>query len=188
MKNFTLHTEETAPEGAAEVLGLVRDRYGFIPNLAGYIAESPAALASLLTLAEAFDKTSLSEVERQAVQLAASVENDCNYCRTAHGAMGRKAGMGEEVVQGILTARPLPDARLEALSKFTRTLVRERGWANEEAVAEFLAAGFSKAQVFEVVMGVALKTLTNYSNHLAGALPNPEFMPGDGACAGEAAR
>jgi uncharacterized peroxidase-related enzyme len=178
MKNFTLHTEATAPEGAAEVLGQVRERYGFIPNLAAYIAESPAALQGLLGLAGAFDQTSFTEVERQLIQLTVSVENNCNYCRSAHTAMASGAGMDGQVVEDILAQRPLAEGRLEALREFTRTLVEERGWAKDEAVNKFIAAGFTKAQVFEVVMGIALKTLTNYSNHLADAQPNPEFTGG----------
>jgi alkylhydroperoxidase family enzyme len=81
-------------------------------------------------------------------------------------------------VEDILAQRPLAEGRLEALREFTRTLVEERGWAKDEAVNKFIATGFTKAQVFEVVMGIALKTLTNYSNHLADAQPNPEFTGG----------
>jgi len=177
MSVFTKHKESTAPEGSAEVLAQVRERYGFIPNLAAYLAESPAALGGLLALAGAFDQTSFSEVERQLIQLTVSVENNCDYCRSAHTAMGRKAGMDRATVDAVLAGQPV-GGKLEALRRFTRTLVEKRGWAGDEAVNAFLEAGYSKAQVFETVMGVALKTLTNYSNHLAGAQPNPEFGTG----------
>ena len=62
-----------------------------------------------------------------------------------------------------------------ALRDFTHSLVEEKGWLNEEKVRSFFNAGFTRTQVFEVIMGVALKTMTNYSNHLACADPNAEF-------------
>jgi uncharacterized peroxidase-related enzyme len=176
MKTFIQHSETTAPAGAAELLGKVRERYGFIPNLAAFLAESPTALEGLLGLAGAFDKTSFSEIERQLIQLTVSVENNCDYCRSAHTGMARKAGMEPEKVQAVLAKRPLGEGRLEALRKFTRTLVEKRGWASDDEVSRFLQTGYTKAQVFELVLGIALKTLTNYTNHLAGATPNPEFL------------
>jgi alkylhydroperoxidase family enzyme len=64
----------------------------------------------------------------------------------------------------------------KVLRDFTRTTVEEKGWVKKDKIQKFLDAGYTKAQVFEVLMGIALKTLTNYSNHLADAQPNPEFV------------
>ncbi len=76
----------------------------------------------------------------------------------------------------LLSLAPIPDTKLNALRDFTKAMVEERGRLQEQQVRRFLEAGYTKAQVFEVVIGVALKTLTNYSNHLAGTRPNPEFV------------
>ena len=75
----------------------------------------------------------------------------------------------------------MKDARLEALRSFTQSIVENKGWVDEAHIDSFLNAGFTKAQVFEVVLGIGLKTITNYSNHLAGAEPNEAFiaMAGD---------
>lgn len=176
MSTFQVHTEETAPAGSVDVLGKVRERYGFIPNLAGYLAESPTALGALLSLAGTFDKASLTPKEQQVVLLTVSSMNGCQYCKTAHVALGRKAELDDATLQAILNFETLPDAKENALRDFVRVVVEERGWASEEAVAAFLESGYTKGQVFEVVLGVALKTLTNYSNHIVGAVPNPEFV------------
>lgn len=182
MNLFTKHDATTAPAEAAAVLSVAKERYGFVPNLAAYVAESPLVLAAVLKLSEQFDRTTLSTQEQQLVLLTVSALNGCSYCRTAHTALGKMANISNETLRAIIAFEPLNDPRLEALRRFTQALVEEKGWLNEQAIEDFLAAGFSKAQVFEVVLGVALKTITNYSNHLAGAEPNAEFL----AMAGDA--
>lgn len=176
MSLFTQHTDQTAPQGAAEVLAKVKERYGFIPNLASYVAESPVVLDAIFNLTAAFDKTSLSSQEQQVILLTVSALNGCTYCKTVHTALGRKAKIDDETLKALITFEPLPDRKLNVLRDFTRKVVEERGWVKADEVEKFLGAGYSKAQVFEVVAGVALKTITNYCNHLADAVPNPEFV------------
>ena len=176
MSIFTRHTDMTAPTGSAEVLAKVKDRYGFIPNLAAYVAESPLVLDALMDFVGAFDRVSLTAQEQQIVLLTVSALNGCSYCRTAHTALGRMAKIDGEILKATIALEPLPDPKLDALRRFTHQIVEEKGWVKEDAVRAFLDAGYTRAQVFEVVMGVAMKTLTNYSNHLAGAAPNPEFV------------
>jgi|CXWL01.1.fsa_nt_gi uncharacterized peroxidase-related enzyme len=176
MPQFQLHTDKTAPQGSSEILAKVKERYGFIPNLGATIAESPPAFAGLLGLIEAFDRTTLTAPERELVLLAVSVANDCAYCRTVHIGLGSRAGLSRVAVTATLESRPLQDPRLNALRDLTVALVQSRGRVSDAQVEAFLGAGFSKAQVLEVVMGVALKTFTNYCNHLASVSPNPELV------------
>lgn len=176
MSLFTKHTVETAPEGASEVLEKVVERYQFIPNLASYVAESPVSLDAVMALSQAFDKTSLTPQEQQVVLLTVSTLNGCAYCKTVHTALGNMQGVDRNIINATLSMETLPDPKMNALSEFTRSIVEEKGWVNEDKVNRFLAAGYSRGQVFEVVMGVSLKTFTNYCNHLAGAEPNSEFV------------
>lgn len=176
MSIFSKHTAETAPPGASEVLAKVKERYGFIPNLAAYVAEAPGVLDAILGLTLAFEKTSLTPQEQQVVLLTTSAMHGCSYCRTVHTALGKRAGIDAETLKAVISFEPLADRRLRALRDFARSVVEERGWVGDDAVQAFLQGGYTKAQVFEVVTGVALKTLTNYCNHLAGAQPNPEFV------------
>lgn len=155
MSLFTQHTDMTAPKGAADVLAKTKERYGFIPNLAAFLAESPSVLDATLNLVGAFDKTTLTPQEQQLVLLTVSALNGCNYCRTAHTALGRMAKMDGATLKAIVAFDPLPDRKLSALRDFTRKIVEERGWVKEDEVRAFLAAGYTKAQVFEVVMGPA---------------------------------
>lgn len=176
MSIFTKHTVETAPKGASEVLEKVVEQYQFIPNLASYVAESPVSLDAIMALSGNFDNSSLTPQEQQIVLLTVSVMNGCSYCRTVHKALGNMQKVERDVLEAVLDLRTLPDTKLNALYDFTRAIVEDKGLVSEEVVNRFLAAGYTKAQVFEVVMGVALKTFTNYSNHLAGAEPNAEFL------------
>lgn len=176
MSAFTQHTAATAPSTAAPVLARIQERYGFIPNLAAFVAESPVVLGGILNLMEAFDKATLTAQEQQVVLLTVSALNDCAYCMTVHTAQGLMAKLDPPTIMATIALEPLLDHKLSALRDFTRKVVDERGRVGREHVEAFLDAGYTKAQVFEVVMGVAIKTLTNYCNHLAGAVPNPEFV------------
>jgi len=176
MSLFTQHTEATAPAESAAILGQVKARYGFIPNLAAYLAESPSALGAVLHLAGAVDKSSLTPQEQQIVQLTISVLNGCGYCKTAHTGMGKMAGIDEATISAVVGLTPLPDARHDALRNFTQKVVDERGWVSEADVRAFLDAGYTRAHVFDVVLAVANKVLTNYTNHIVGTLVNEEFV------------
>lgn len=96
-----------------------------------------------------------------------SFENGCDYCMAAHTVIAGMSSVPAATVDALRAGAPLPDARLDVLARFTRAVVRERGRLPEAEVGAFLAAGFTAAQVLEVVLGVAMKTLSNYANHLA---------------------
>ncbi|MDP6390590.1 MAG: carboxymuconolactone decarboxylase family protein [Alphaproteobacteria bacterium] len=177
MSIFPIHTVESAPEAARPILEGVQQKFGFVPNLMGAFAEAPATLEAYLTLSEQFDKSSLTATERQAVILAASVENECHYCVAAHTVVASMQQVPNDVVAALREGHAIPDARLEALRQFTVTLVENRGWATEEKIQAFLAAGFNRSQVLEVVLGVTFKTLSNYTNHLVDTPVDTAFAP-----------
>ncbi|OGL14954.1 MAG: hypothetical protein A3F92_01010 [Candidatus Rokubacteria bacterium RIFCSPLOWO2_12_FULL_71_22] len=177
MTTFPVHTLETVPAGARDALGRIMQSYGFVPNLAGAFAESPAALHGLLGAIGSFEakEMTLTAVERQVVLLATSVLNRCRYCAAAHAMLAHKNGLDRGEVDGLQQGRPLADGKLEALRRFVEAVVDKRGWVSEGDLEAFLEAGFTRAQVYEVVFGVALKTLTNYANHIAKPRVNDQF-------------
>lgn len=164
---FSVHSPDTAPDGARETLDRARAAYGFVPNLLGVMAEAPALAEAYLTLSGLFDETSLTTLERQVVLLTVSRENGCEYCVAAHSVVAGMQGAPADVVAALRGGEPLEDHRLEALRRFTSTLVNSRGWASDEDVHALLRAGYTRRHVLEVVLGVGLKTLSNYTNHLA---------------------
>jgi AhpD family alkylhydroperoxidase len=165
---FPVRDAETAPPAARPVLEGARKKMGFVPNLLGTLANSPALLEGYTTLAAIFEKASFSPTERQIVLLAASAENVCEYCVAAHSVIAGMQKVDPEVVGALRDGRPIADAKLEALRSFTTEVVNSRGRPGPEAVGRFVEAGYTPAHAFEVVLGVGLKTLSNYADHLAG--------------------
>ena len=157
-----LHDQETAPESARPTLAAVNRLNGFIPNMFRALANSPSTLNGFAALLEANDGGTLSPVERQIVQLAASIENQGKYCVAGHSSFAARMGLPVEPIAAIREGRQLPDKRYQGLADFTRALVRNRGHVTAEDKAAFEASGFGTEQIFEVIAGVALKTVTNY--------------------------
>lgn len=167
MSGFTFPTIEHAPEASRATLAAVKGKFGFIPNLLSGLSNAPVALDAYLGLAEQFGKSSLSAAEQHVVMLSVSTENRCEYCVAVHSIFAGKQ-LGAAQVDALRAGRPLGDNRLDAIANFTRAVVGQRGWVFEEQLASFLAAGFTRAQALEVIVGVAQKTLSNYANHLLG--------------------
>lgn len=174
-KNFPLHDVATAPEAARPVLEGARASFGMVPNLHRVLAEAPAALEGYAALWAIFEKASFTPAERQVVYLASNYENACRYCMAGHTVLARHAGVSDEAVAAIRDGRPIADPHLEALRAFTARIVVNRGRVAEAEVEAFLAAGFTRSQVLDVVLGVAVKVISNYTNHLA-ATPLDGFM------------
>jgi AhpD family alkylhydroperoxidase len=167
MTEFTVHTVESAPEGAKETLAQVRTSYGFLPNLAGVMAEAPALLKGYVSVFSLFSTSSLSPTQQQIVLLATSRANGCDYCMAAHSLSARRGGLSQEMVEAILNEEPLSDSGLEALRRLTQSIVESRGFPKQLVIEEFLEAGYTRANILEVILGVGLKTLSNYTNHIA---------------------
>ena len=174
-KGFTMHTRTSAPEGSAELLARSAAEYGAIPSLHAILAEAPAALAAYRQLWALMATSSLTEAESQVVYMTSNYENDCRYCMAGHSVGGRQAGLTDAQLRALRSGEALDDERLEALHRFTSRVVTARGWVGEDETERFLGAGFTRAQVLEVVAHVATKVISNYTNHLADTPLDP-FM------------
>lgn len=167
MANFTVHTPDTAPEGAKPLLEKSQANFGFVPNLHGVLAEAPVALEAYQNIIGSFTGSSLTPIEQDVVYLTVNYENECTYCMAGHSMIARMHKIDAGALDALRAGKPIADARLEALRDFTRKMVAQRGWMSEADVEAFLAAGWSRQNALEVVAGVAAKTLSNYANHLA---------------------
>src|SRR5215471_3243335 len=148
MTHFTVHTVESAPAASRPLLEGLRRSFGYVPNLFGVFAESPAALRGALAIYEAFSTSSLAPAEQHLVMLAASEANDCEYCVAAHSTLAKRLAKVDSALVGATRRRePLVDPKLDALVTFTRRVVEQRGMLAETEVSAFLEAGYTKAQV-----------------------------------------
>jgi alkylhydroperoxidase family enzyme len=166
---WTLHTPETAPDAARAPLAQVSAKYGRVPNLLAAMAESPALLSGYLGVASAFRGSSFSPLEQHVVLQTVNASNACHYCTAAHSAVAVGVTRVDPALDAALRElRPLADPRLEALRRFAHVVTERRGWAEDDEVEAFLAAGYTRAQLLEVVLGIGQKTISNYVNHLIG--------------------
>lgn len=175
--SYTVHTPETAPEAAKEILNGAKKAFGFVPNLLAVMAGAPALLKAYRTLGGLFDETSFTPTERQTVLLTVSYENGCEYCVAAHSVIAGMQKVPADVIEAIRKGTAIADRKLEALRRFTAALVKTRGWPTQQDVEAFLAAGYGQQQVLEVVLGVGFKTLSNYANHIAETPLDAAFTP-----------
>ncbi len=160
-------TIETAPAGSKETLQSIQKGFGFIPNLMATFANSPAVLNGYMGLEAAWSKSSLTLKEQQLILLATSVENNCRYCTAAHSTILKSMmRVDAEIVRAVRSKSSIQDSKLNALVQFTREVVAERGYASENVKAAFLKAGYNEVTMMEVLIGIALKTISNYLDHL----------------------
>jgi uncharacterized peroxidase-related enzyme len=190
MTQFKLHTLETAPEGSKEILAAALKQNGFIPNLYGMMAESPELLNAYRQMSAIFEETSLSPIEKNIVWLTVSYQNSCHYCMAIHSMVAKMYKLTDEMIEALRTNQPLTDAKLEAFRQFTGLLVKKRGWATEEEIDNFLAAGYTRKNVLELIVGIGQKTISNYVNHLVHTPPDKQTegfkwkAPKVGSCCG----
>ena len=168
MSKFDVHSIETAPEKSKPLLQGAKKAFGFVPNLLGVFAESPAALEAYLSVSTAFGKSDLTAAEQQVVLLTVSHDNACTYCVGAHSTIAAMHRVPEQVIEGLREDGPLGDPKLEALRTFTRKVLETRGFVAPADLDVFYAAGYEKRHALEVIAGIAQKILSNYTNHVAG--------------------
>lgn len=164
---FDVYSIDNAPEKSRATLEGVKQAYGFVPNLFGVFAESPAAVQAYAAIGKALQSAGLNVVEQQVVFLSVSAENGCKYCVAAHSTIAKGAKMPDEILAALRSQDDLPDARLQALAAFTRAVVKNRGWVPEADLQAFVDAGFERRHVLDVLTIMAMKTLSNYTNHIA---------------------
>ena len=165
---FEIQSQETAPLNSRPHMQEIAGKLGFVPNIIGIMAASPAVIEAYNSLSRAFEKTTLDNVQQQLVMLAAAYENECGYCMAAHSTMAKQTGdIPESWIEALRNGQSLPEEKPEALVQFVREVTQTRGQPEEATTDRFLKAGFNQTQLLEVLVGVTLKTLTNYTNHIA---------------------
>lgn len=157
---------ETTTGKSKELFDAVQKKVGFIPNLIKVFGNSPATLQAYLSLGEITASGQFSNKFREQLALAIAEENDCDYCLSAHTAIGKMNGLTdvqtEESRQGRST-----DPRETAGLKFAKTITSKRGQVSDEDLENVKAAGYNDQDLIEIVLNVVSNTLTNYVNHLA---------------------
>ena len=169
MTTFPVNTMESAPEGSKPALQQLQSAFGMIPNLIGAISTSPVLINSLVGLFAKVHGGSFTEAQVQIVLLTDAVTNASSWAIAFHTTLALKEGIDPEDVQAIREGRLPRDSKFAALSALAKTMIEKRGRLDDQDVERFLAAGFGKDRLLEVIAAVAASTITNY----AGSITKP---------------
>lgn len=161
---FTIPTKAEVSETNQSLFDNLQKGLGFVPNLYAYFAKSETALGDYLTLQNR--KSSLRAKEREVINLVTSQINGCRYCQSAHTVIGKMNGFTDEQILEIRKGTTSFDSKLDALAKFTASVVTNRGKATEESKNNFFNAGYTEANLIDVVIVVGDKIISNYIHNL----------------------
>ena len=151
---------------AKDLLNAVQAKIGMTPNLMKTLANAPAALEAYLNFSGALAGGVLNAKFREQLALAVAQANSCEYCLSAHATIGKMAGLTQEEIDRSREAHAV-DAKRDAGLQFAQKLVVQRGLASDNDLAAVRQAGYSEADITEIVAHVALNIFTNYFNHVA---------------------
>lgn len=179
MTRLTLHTLETTPEAAKDRVAAVQKNNGFIPNLIGVLANAPAALEMYQEVGKINARTSLTPAEIEVIQITAAKINECAFCVAGHTKISTLKNLfSEEVLAAIRNVTDFAqyDQKLNALARYTIAVMLQKGAVSDTELQQFLNAGYHEQQAIEVILGIALATLCNYTNNLAKTDINDELQ------------
>lgn len=152
----------------SEILETTKKGMGFVPNMYLTMGANPALLDAYTYAYKSFRANSgFSPVEQEVVFLSVAYENNCEYCMAAHSFVGdMMTKVPTEVTDAIRDGKEISNTKLAALSKLSRNLTKTKGNVSQSEIDEFLEAGYSESHVLGIIAGIAVKTMSNYSNHI----------------------
>lgn len=165
MERFQVPTKEEVSANNQAIFNNLEKVIGFVPNLYAYYAKNETALGDYLTLQNR--KSTLKAKEKEVINLVVSQFNGCNYCLSAHTQIGKMNGFTEDQILEIRTATASFDGKLDALAKFVRATVENNGRTSEAVKEQFFAAGYTEANLIDVVIVIGDKTISNLIHNLA---------------------
>lgn len=162
MSTFSIHTITTAPEQSQPVLDKLQQTFGFIPNIAGAMAESPLLISAFFDLFQKVHSGTFTEAQIQTLLLTNAVTNACTWAVAFHTALALQQGLTQADVNAVRAGRAPADPKHRALSTLARNVIEKRGHLTDADTAAFVEAGFRRDQVLELLAVSAASTITNY--------------------------
>jgi AhpD family alkylhydroperoxidase len=146
-----------------------RDHLGYLPAGVARLAESPQLLDGFLRMTAIFDNCTLDPVAREVVVMSIATRNGCHLCVAMHTARLTALGARADIIAALRDSAPLADERLEAMRVFTLRVLDTAGDVGDEAMATFLASGYTRQNALEVVLGIGTYTMSTLANRLTRA-------------------
>ncbi len=166
MRNLEVLNRDQVGNETQVIFDGLKQKVGMVPNLYATTANSHHGLKALLDLGETLKKGNLNAKEVEAVALAVGETNQCQYCLSAHTAIGKMLGFTEDQTLDIRSGQ-VSDSKIKALTDLAKEITERRGHPQDATIQAFFQAGYSKGALVDVIGLVALNTFTNYLNHIA---------------------
>ncbi|MFF1460740.1 carboxymuconolactone decarboxylase family protein [Streptomyces sp. NPDC058330] len=169
---FPDHTLDTAPPAARRAMEAVaRKQGGHLPSAVARLASSPELLTGFLQASAAFESSTLDPLAREVVVMTMATRHACHVCVALHTARLSALGAAPELVAGLRAAesRPLPDARLDGVRRFTLAVIASSGAVDDATLQDFLTLGHTPRNALEVILGIGTYTLSTLANRMTGA-------------------
>ncbi len=165
-RTFTVPQRAEVSSTNQNIFDNLQKGLGFVPNLYAYFAKNETALSDYLSLQNR--KSTLRAKEREVINLVTSQINGCRYCQSAHTVLGKMNGFTDEQILEIRKGSASFNDKLDALVKFTASVVENRGHATEQSKEDFFAAGYTESNMIDVIIIVGDKIISNYLHNLTG--------------------
>jgi AhpD family alkylhydroperoxidase len=169
MSWFPEYTIESAPAGSRRFMVATRDHLGYLPSATARWAASPHLLEGFAKLNAIFETGTLDPVAREVVVMTIATRNGCHVCMAMHTARLTSLGAPPDVIAALRGALPSGDERLEAIRVFTLRVLDTAGDVGDDALAAFLAGGYTRQHALEVVLGIGTYTMSTLANRLTDA-------------------
>ena len=163
MTTLKVHTVETAPEESKASLENSIKAFGMLPNLHGVLASSPETLEGYKKLHELFSNSSFDAEELTVVWQTINVENACHYCVPAHTAIANMMKVDPALSEALRNGTAMPNEKLQVLRDTTLKMMNTKGHLSQEDLNTFYGQGYGEQQVLEIILGLAQKTISNYT-------------------------
>lgn len=164
MTNFNVPTREEVSTNNQEIFDNLKKAIGFVPNLYATIAHSDTALGNYLQFQNA--KTSLSNKEKEVVNLVVSQVNGCSYCQSAHTAIGKMNGFTDDQILELRQGSFSSDDKIDSLVKIAKEITLNKGKVDDATLEAFFNVGYSKGTLVDVILAVGDKVVMNYLHNL----------------------
>ncbi len=156
------HVDPATAQGEAKKLfDQVQRQLGGVPNFMQILGNSPPALAAFLGLNGNLSRGSLDPKTRERIALSTAEANGCEYCVSAHAALGEQAGLSSSEIAAARRGAS-EDLKARAALEFAQTVLERRGDVSTAELRAVREAGFDDAQIVEILSHVALNVLTNF--------------------------
>ena len=164
MKTFNVPSRGEVSESNQAIFDNLKSAVGFVPNLYAAMAHSENALGNYLRFQQG--KTSLSNKEKEVINLAVSQSNGCVYCQSAHTAIGKMNGFTDEQILELRSGSASFNNKFDALVKFASEANESRGRVSEQTLENFFNAGYTQGNLVDVIVAIGDKVVMNYLHNL----------------------